>query len=94
MGADCVEIHTGKYCNAINDEKNIDAEFIKIKKAASYADKISLEVHAGHGLTYKSANKISKIKYISELNIGHFIIGESIFAGLNKIIKKFKKISK
>ena len=92
LGADCVEIHTGKYCNSINDKKKIDTEFIKLKKAASYADKISLEVHAGHGLTYKSTNKISKIKYISELNIGHFIIAESIFIGLKNSIKKFKKI--
>ena len=61
LGADCVEIHTGKYCNSINDKEKIDTEFIKLKKAASYANKISLEVHAGHGLTYNSANKISKI---------------------------------
>ena len=92
LGADCVEIHTGKYCNSINDKKKVDTEFIKLKKAASYADKISLEVHAGHGLTYKSANKISKIKYISELNIGHFIIAESIFFGLKKTIRNFKNI--
>ena len=92
LGADCVEIHTGKYCNAVNVEKNIYKELYKIKKAASYANKISLEVHAGHGLTYKSVNKISKIKYIKELNIGHFIIAESIFFGLKKTIRNFKKI--
>ena len=51
-------------------------------------------MHAGHGLDYKTAHMISKIKYISELNIGHFIISESIFVGLKKTIKKFKNIIK
>ena len=92
LGADCVEIHTGKYCNNFNKNKNIKSEILKIKKAAFFANKIYLEVHAGHGLTYKSASKISKIKYISEFNIGHFIIAESIFIGLKSSIKKFKKI--
>ena len=54
--------------------------------------KIGLDVHAGHGLTYKTASKISKIKFITEFNIGHFIVSESIFFGLRKIILKFKKI--
>ena len=53
---------------------------------------MGLDVHAGHGLTYKSASKISKIKDISEFNIGHFIISESIFIGLRKSIIKFKRI--
>ena len=57
-------------------------------------NKIGLEVHAGHGLTYKSAKILSKIKGIKEFNIGHFLIGESIFAGLANSIKKFKKIIK
>ena len=56
--------------------------------------KIGLDVHAGHGLDYKTAYMISKIKYISELNIGHFIIAESIFMGLKKTIRKFKYIIK
>jgi len=51
-----------------------------------------LEVHAGHGLTYQSAKIISKIKKIKELNIGHFLIGESIYIGLPSVIKRFKKI--
>ena len=92
LGANCVEIHTGKYCNAFNNKKNIRSEFHRIKKSAYYAQKINLEVHAGHGLTYKSAYKISKIKSISEFNIGHFIIADSIFVGLKNSINKFKKI--
>ena len=67
-------------------------EFSRIKKCSYYAKVKGLEVHAGHGLTYKSAFTISKIDYISEFNIGHFIISESIFVGLKNSIKKFKKI--
>jgi len=92
LGADCVEIHTGKYCNLYNNKKRSKSEFLRIKKSATFADKIGLEAHAGHGLNYKTAYMISKIKYISELNIGHFIIAESIFISLKKSIKKFKNI--
>ena len=55
---------------------------------------IGLEVHAGHGLTYKSAKILAKISGIKEFNIGHFLIGESIFIGLNQTIKNFRKIVK
>ena len=55
---------------------------------------MGLEVHAGHGLTYNSAKILSKIKGIQEFNIGHFLIGESIFEGMPSAIKKFKKILK
>ena len=55
-------------------------------------NKIGLEIHAGHGLTFKSAKILSKVSGIKEFNIGHFIIGESIFFGLKKVIKDFKKI--
>ena len=92
IGADCVEIHTGKFCNLNTNKKRFQSEFLKIKETASFAKKIGLEVHAGHGLNYKTAHMISKIKFISELNIGHFIIAESIFIGLKKTIKKFKNI--
>jgi len=92
LGADCVELHTGKYCNLYNNNKSFQKEFIKIKKSSIFAKKIRLIVHAGHGLTYKSIKKISKIKSISEFNIGHFIIAESIFSGLKDSILRFKKI--
>ena len=92
IGADCVELHTGKYCNLFNKKKNTKTEFLKIKKAAKYAHEIGLNVHAGHGLTYHSAKTISRIKHISEFNIGHFIISESIFFGLKKVVQKFKRI--
>ncbi len=92
IGVHCVELHTGRFCNLFNKQKNTNKDYLKIKKSAAYARKIGLQVHAGHGLTYKSAYKISKIKDISEFNIGHFIIAESIFFGLKKTIIKFKKI--
>ena len=90
--ADCIEIHTGKICNLYNKKKNINNEIKKIKKAVNYANHIGLEVHAGHGITFSSAKILSKIKGIREFNIGHFLIGESIFIGIRDSIKKFKKI--
>jgi len=92
VGADCVELHTGQFCNLFNKKKKINNSYLKIKKSAEFAKSIGLEVHAGHGLTYESAYKISRIKDISEFNIGHFIVAESIFFGLKKTIIKFKKI--
>ena len=94
LGADCVELHTGRFCYLFNSNKNFLKEYNKIEKASIFANKIALEVHAGHGLTYKSAKVIAKIKNIKELNIGHFIISEAIFIGLKKAIKNFKKILK
>ena len=92
LNADCIEIHTGKICNQINKNKNYYKELKKIKRAVELGNKLNLEVHAGHGLTYKSAKILSKVKGIKEFNIGHFLIGESIFEGLTKTIKRFRKI--
>ena len=94
LGAHCVEIHTGKLCNLINKKKNYKNELKKIQKAVQVGNKLGLEVHAGHGLTYASAKILSKVKGIQEFNIGHFLIGESIFEGMPSTIKKFKKILK
>ena len=94
LGVDCLEFHTGKICNLINQNKSIKSELSKLNKAVNYATKLDLDIHAGHGLTYKSAKIISKIKKIKEFNIGHFLIGESIYIGLPAAIKKFKKILK
>jgi len=92
LNADCVEIHTGKLCNLINENKNYNNELQKIKKATVLGNKLGLEVHAGHGLTYKSAKILRRISGIKEFNIGHFLIGESIFVGLAKTIKNFRRI--
>ena len=94
LGAECIEIHTGKICNLINKGKKYSKEFTKILNSVKYANNLGIEVHAGHGITFKSAKILSKIKGIEEFNIGHFIIGESIFTGIKNCIKKLKKIIK
>ena len=94
LGADCVEIHTGRFATLVKSKKKIKNEFLRIEKCSKLANKIGLEVHAGHGLDFKSTKFLSKINEIKEFNIGHFIIGESIFHGFNKVIKKFKRIIK
>ncbi len=92
INANCVEFHTGKISRKIKAKKNYNNELKNIIKCTNYATSIGLEVHAGHGIDYTTARILSKIKYIKEFNIGHFIIGESIFFGLKNIIKTFKKI--
>ena len=81
-------------CNLINQSKSHKNELKKIEKAVQIGNLLGLEVHAGHGLTYNSAKILSKINGIAEFNIGHFLIGESIFVGISRAIKKFKKILK
>ena len=93
LDADCIELHTGKISDLIKSKKNYTNEYKKIKKCCEVAKKIGLEVHAGHGLDYKTTTILSKLKEIEEFNIGHFIIGESIIHGLKNTIKRFKKIS-
>ena len=92
LGADCIEIHTGSFCNLYNNGKKNKNSYKKIKKAADFAKLIGLEVHAGHGLTLKTAKIISQINSISEFNIGHSLISESIFSSLPVIVKKYKKV--
>ncbi len=91
INTNCVEIHTGKISNLIKRKKNYSSELKKIKKCASYANSLGIEVHAGHGMDYKTTRILSKITEIKEFNIGHFIIGEAISIGLKNVIKKIKK---
>lgn len=90
IGADIVEIHTGEFCSGDILEKH--KEFKKIALCAKYATEIGLECHAGHGLDYHHSKEIIKIREIKELNIGHFLIGEAIFDGIEAVVKKFKAI--
>ena len=92
IGAECVEIHTGKLSNLVKSKKNYSKELKRVRDSAFLANKLGLEVHAGHGLDYRTTKILCKIKEIKEFNIGHYLIGESIFFGLNKVIKSFKKI--
>ena len=94
LGANCIEIHTGKLANLVKSNKKYSKEIQNIKKCSILADNLGLEVHAGHGLDYKTTKNLIKIKQIKEFNIGHYIIGESVFFGLSRVIKNFKKILK
>tara|TARA_B100000900_G_scaffold393509_1_gene390086 strand:- start:362 stop:1078 length:717 start_codon:yes stop_codon:yes gene_type:complete len=94
IGAECVEIHTGKLSNLVKSKKNYSKELKRVRESSVLADRLGLEVHAGHGLDYKTTKILCNIKEIKEFNIGHFLIGESIFFGLSKIIRNFKAIIK
>ncbi len=94
IGSRCIEIHTGKISNKIKNKQSYVKDLENIKKCAKLGKLLGLEVHAGHGMDYKTAKILSKIKEIEEFNIGHFIIGESIFDGFKHTIKKFKRIIK
>lgn len=90
LGADIIEIHTGNYCHAKGAEQK--SELRHIYDAVSHAEHLGLECHAGHGLNFDTVKLIAAIPYISELNIGHFLIGEAIFTGLDSVIKKMREV--
>ncbi len=92
VGADAVEIHTGRYCNAKG--KNKKSELGKIKKAALLAKSLGLKVFAGHGLNYKNIPDIAGIAEIEELNIGHSIISQSVFKGIKRAVTEMLKMVK
>ena len=94
IGADIVEIHSGEFCRKVHDELDYENELSKIKESVSFANSIGLEPHIGHGITFKSIVELSNIKNVKEFNIGHFIIGESIFIGLKESIRTFKNLIK
>lgn len=93
-GAPVVEIHTGAYYEAAiaTQPKRIAAEFDKIKTSVELANSLGLEVHAGHGLTFHNVQPVAALPQIVELNIGHFLVGESVFMGLGEAIKEMKKL--
>ena len=94
IGAKCVELHTGKISRLIKNNKNFSKEFLRIKNCSKFGVENNIEIHAGHGLDYKTTRLLTKISHITEYNIGHFIIGESIKIGISKVINNFKKIIK
>lgn len=89
LGAPVIEIHTGAWCEALaeGDKEKAQAEWQAIVKGAELAAGLGLEVHAGHGLDYATAEEIAALSQIVELNIGHFLIGEAVFEGLTETIK-------
>ena len=92
IGAPVIEIHTGAWCDALaaGDAAAAAAEFDRITRAAAQANNAGLEVHAGHGLDYVTAAKIAELNAIVELNIGHFLIGEAIFDGLEAAVRTMR----
>ena len=88
LKAPVVELHTGAWCDLIThgEVEKAAHEFKRLRSAATLADKFGIEVHAGHGLDYDTARLISSIPQIKELNIGHFLIGEAIFVGMDAAI--------
>lgn len=90
-GAEYVEIHTGAYADA-KSEKEKKKEFMKIVESVKSAKALGLSVNAGHGLNYENVAKIAEIKEIEELNIGHSIIANSVFMGLEKAVKNMKEL--
>ena len=90
LGAPVVELHTGAYANASGAER--EDHLRKIRDAAAYGDSIGLEVHAGHGLTYENVKQVAAIPQIRELNIGHFLVGEAMFVGLEASIREMRRL--
>ena len=89
LNVSSIEVHTEEFCD---NKKNKKYEYEKLKKSAIFAKNNNIECHAGHGISYETVKKIAEINEISELNIGHFIIGEAIFVGLKRSILKMRKI--
>jgi pyridoxine 5-phosphate synthase len=87
-----IEIHTGAWCDALAGGQAAAAqrEFARIRDGATLAASLGLEVHAGHGLNYETAEAIAALPEIVELNIGHFLVGEAIFVGLDKAVKTMR----
>ena len=84
LGAPTIEIHTGSWCDALalGHAAAADAEWARIREGARHAQALGLEVHAGHGLDYASAETIAGLPEVVELNIGHFLMGEALYTGL------------
>jgi len=90
LGAPVVELHTGSYCEAEGPER--DRQYQRLIEAAAKADELGLECHAGHGLSFDTVGPVAAIPTIVELNIGHFLIGEAIFGGLESSIKRMRAL--
>ena len=88
LGAPVIELHTGAYCDARQVERRQHLD--RITSAAAHSTEVGLECHAGHGLTYDTVGAVAALPEVVELNIGHFLIGEAIFSGLDSAIKRMR----
>jgi pyridoxine 5-phosphate synthase len=94
LAAPVIELCTGAYCEAVlaGDEDAVAAHLARARTGAAKAARLGLEVHAGHGLTYDNVKPIAAIPEIRELNIGHFLVGEAIFIGLDASIRRMREL--
>jgi pyridoxine 5-phosphate synthase len=94
VGADVVELHTGAYCEAVRAGRADQAarELARLADSARSATALGLEVHAGHGIDFATVIPVAAIPQIAELNIGHFLIGEAIFTGLDTAIRRMRSL--
>ena len=92
LGAPAIEIHTGQWCDALAARNfgGAETEWQKIEEGARLAAGLGLEVHAGHGLDYRTAERIARVPEIVELNIGHFLVGEAAFIGLGESVRTMR----
>lgn len=94
IGAEVIELHTGAYCDATAEGRveDRDRELAALCEMSTFADSLGLEVHAGHGLNYETVKPVAAFPEVRELNIGHFLIGEAIFLGLQPAIAEMRRL--
>lgn len=94
IGAEVIELHTGAYCDAAAEGRieDRDRELTALREMSTFADSLGLEVHAGHGLNYETVKPVAAFPEVRELNIGHFLIGEAIFLGLQPAIAEMRRL--
>jgi pyridoxine 5-phosphate synthase len=94
IGAPVIELHTGAYCDAFAEGRDDEcaAELEKLREMSAFGHSLGLEVHAGHGLTFETVKPVAAFPEVMELNIGHFLIGEAIFSGLENAIHKMRTL--
>lgn len=93
LGAPVIELHTGSWCHAVIDGHiaKAEAEFQRLANGAALGARLGLEVHAGHGLDYDTARTLARVPAFVEFNIGHFLVGEAIFIGLEEAIRRMRQ---
>jgi pyridoxine 5-phosphate synthase len=94
IGAQVIELHSGAYCDAHHEGRieERDRELKSLREMSTYAHSLGLEVHVGHGLTYETVQTVAVFPEVMELNIGHFLIGEAIFRGLQPAIAEMRRL--
>ena len=94
IGAEVIELHTGAYCDAHAEGRfeDRDRELESLREMSAFAHSLGLEVHAGHGLTYDTVQPVAAFPEVRELNIGHFLIGEAIFRGIEPAIHEMRRL--